>query len=606
MNASTLAPHDRPLGLTPTFFRRTWALTTPFWHSDQRRWAWGLLLVVVALTLGLVYINVLINDWFRQFYNALEQRDAGSFPNLILYFCGLATVYIVAAVYRLYLTQLLEIRWRTWLTDRYLSRWLDNRAYYRLELQNRGTDNPDQRIAEDLRLYTSGTLSLSLGLLSSVVTLVSFVAILWGISGPLSFTVGGLDITIPGYMVWVAVGYALVGSLLTHFVGRRLIGINFMQERFEADFRYSLVRLRENAEGVALYGGERSERAHLMGRFANIQTNWWELMRYTKRLTFYTAGYSQVAIIFPLLVAAPRYFAGELTLGGLQQTANAFRQVQTSLSWFINAYDTIANWKASVDRLLTFEDALVEIARDTTRADGIELVPAPGPALRAEGLDLALPTGATVLSGASFAVQPGERVLVKGPSGAGKSTLFRALAGIWPFGRGRVERPADANVLFLPQRPYIPIGTLREAVSYPAASGTYRDDAIRAALAEVMLGAFADRLDESDNWSMRLSGGEQQRLAVARALLQQPDWLFLDEATSALDEPTEQHLYELLRERLPHAAIVNISHRPADDDFYGRKFELVPNGGTAHLRTDQYTNGRAESPAVQAPTATGG
>ena len=590
---STTAPVNRPLGLTATFFRRTWALTAPFWRSDQWRWAWGLLIAVVALTLGLVYVNVLVNDWFRQFYNALEQRDAGSFPNLILYFSVLAVVYIVAAVYRIYLTQMLEIRWRTWLTDRYVSRWLDNQAYYRLELQNRGTDNPDQRIADDLRLYTTGTLGLSLGLLSAVVTLLSFVAILWAIGGPLTFTLGGTEVTIPGYMVWVAVLYALVGSVLTHFVGRRLIGINYQQERYEADFRYSLVRLRENAEGVALYGGERPERAHLMGRFGNIQTNWWELMRYTKRLTFFTAGYSQVAIIFPLLVAAPRYFAGELTLGGLQQIGNAFARVETSLSWFINAYDSIANWKASVDRLLTFEDALVQIARDTTRADRIEVTPSATSALRAEGLDLALPTGAAVLSGAAFAIEPGERILVKGPSGSGKSTLFRALAGIWPFGRGRVERPADANVLFLPQRPYIPIGTLREAVSYPAASGAFPDDAVRSALGEVRLDAFGDRLDEADNWSMRLSGGEQQRLAVARALLHRPDWLFMDEATSALDEPTEQHLYTLLRERLPHAAIVNISHRPADAEFHDRTFELVPNGGAAHLRTDQSGNGRA-------------
>ncbi|MDP8923385.1 MAG: ABC transporter ATP-binding protein/permease [Chloroflexota bacterium] len=596
-------PVSGPYGVTKSFFRRTWALTAPYWRSDQWRWAWGLLVSVVALTLGLVYINVLINDWYRQFYNALEQRDFGAFQYLILYFAGLATVYIVAAVYRIYLTQMLEIRWRSWLTDRYVSRWLDNQAYYRLELQNRGTDNPDQRIAEDLRLYTTGTLSLALGLLSSVVTLISFVVILWAISGPLAFTLGGLDIVIPGYMVWAAVLYAIVGSVLTHFIGRRLIGINFLQERYEADFRFSLVRLRENAEGVALYHGERPERAHLMGRFGNIQTNWWQLMQYTKRLTFFTAGYSQVAIIFPILVAAPRYFAGELTLGGLQQIGNAFRQVETSLSWFINVYENIANWKASVDRLLTFEDALIDIAVDTTSTERVEVTPAPTPVLRAEGLNLALPTGAAVLSGASFAVEPGERVLVKGPSGSGKSTLFRALAGIWPFGRGRVERPVDATVLFLPQRPYIPIGTLREAVSYPAGPDAFGDDEIRAVLEDVKLGAFADHLDEADNWSLRMSGGEQQRLAVARALLHRPDWLFMDEATSALDEPTEQHLYGLLRERLSNAAIVNISHRPADREFHDRTFELVPNGGPAHLRMEPATDGRAGAPSAQAPAA---
>jgi vitamin B12/bleomycin/antimicrobial peptide transport system ATP-binding/permease protein len=581
---------DRPArNARGSFAKRTWTLIAPYWRSDQKKWAWTLIVTVVGLTLGLVYINVLLNDWNRQFYNALEQRDGSQFQSLILYFCVLAAIFIVAAVYRVYLTQLLEIKWRTWLTDRYTRRWLDNRAYYRLELQNRNTDNPDQRIAEDLRLFTTGTLSLSLGLLSSVVTLASFVVILWTISGPLSFAVGETEVTIPGYMVWAAVLYAIVGSVLTHVVARRLIPINFEQERREADFRFSLVRLRENAEGVALYRGENSEHRHLSGRFARIQANWAELMRYTKRLTFFQSGYGQVATIFPILVVAPRFFAGEITLGVLFQVANAFRQVENSLSWFVDNYARLADYKASVDRLLTFEDALERVALQEG-AEGLVVEPAANGTLRAEGLDLTLPTGAAILAGGALAV--GRGVLVKGPSGSGKSTLFRALAGIWPFGRGRVSVPESARVLFLPQKPYLPIGTLRDAVSYPATAGTFSDDQIRAVLDDAALGHLAPRLDEADNWSM------QQRLAIARALLHRPDYLFLDESTSALDEATEERMYALLRERLPEAALVSIAHTPTTERFHERILELVPADGGSTLRDGSSGNGHATNGQV--------
>jgi putative ATP-binding cassette transporter len=567
------------------FLRRVWALTYPFWRSEQRWLARGLLATIVGMTLGTVYLTVLLNDWNRQFYNALEQRDVGSFQTLLLYFCGLAAVYIVVAVYRLYLTQMLEMRWRTWLTHRYLGDWLDNQVYYRLELENRETDNPDQRIAEDLRNYTTGTLSLALGLLSSVVTLVSFVAILWSVGGSLTIPLGETEITIPGFMVWTVLLYAIVGSVLTHYVGRRLIDINFQQERFEADFRFSLVRLRENAEGVALYRGERSEEAHLRERFGAIQANWWELMRYTKRLTFFTVGYSQVAGIFPALVSTPRLFAGEITLGVLFQISNAFARVEGSLSWFIDAYPRLADWKASVDRLLTFHDAVERLGSDESCAKGVQVGSHAAPSLRAEGLQLALPDGRVILPSGAFTVEPGERVVVSGTSGTGKSTLFRAMAGIWPYGEGTVSLPADSRVLFLPQKPYIPIGTLRAAVAYPAAEDAFDDAAIRDVLQAARLDAVCDRLDERQNWSMQLSGGEQQRLAVARALLHKPDWLFLDEATSALDAATEEHVYGLLRERLPDATIVSIAHRPAADDFLDATIELVPTAAGTELRT---------------------
>ena len=566
-----------------SFPGKVWQLAKPYWNSDERWQARGLLAVIVAFTLALVYMAVQFNTWNREFYNALEQKNYADFQALLLYFCFLAAVYIALAVYKLYLTQMLQMRWRIWLTRLYLGEWLEKQVYYRLELASRGTDNPDQRIAEDLRQFTSGTLSLSLGVLSSVVTLISFIAILWSVSGPLSFMLGSAAITIPGYMVWAAVAYALVASVLTHYVARPLIGLNFQQERFEADFRFNLVRLRENAEGVALYRGEAPERGNLLARVEKIRANWWQLMRYTKRFTGFSAGYGQIALIFPFLVGAPRYFSGAITLGGLMQIANAFGEVQGALSWFVNNYDILASWRASIDRLLTFHNALEQAGTEADQPGGIVLARAPQAAFSAARLDLALPNGKLILAQQDFSIEPGERVLVTGPSGSGKSTLFRALAGIWPYGKGKVTIPEHAKLLFLPQKPYIPIASLRDAVSYPALPGQFGDAAIREAIVACKLEHLADRLDETQNWSLTLSLGEQQRLALARALLHQPDWLFLDEATASLDETNEAHLYGLLRQRLPNTAIVSIAHRPTVAAHHDRRYVLEPERGSLRI-----------------------
>jgi putative ATP-binding cassette transporter len=570
-----VAPAQRPEG---RFSRRAWGLVRPYFASEKRWQAIGLLAAVVALNLVTVYVDVLLNDFQRDFFNAMESKDQAEFYRQLWRFAGLATAFILVAVYKFYLTQLFELRWRTWLTARYVDGWLSQRAYYRLELGGTRTDNPDQRIAEDIRMFTEYTTSLSMGLLNSVVTLVSFVAILWAVSGPLTFALFGTPVTIPGYMVWVALLYAIAGSVLSHLIGRRLIPLNFAQQRFEADFRYGLVRVREHAESIALYRGEGPEGAGLLARFGHVVSNYWALVRAQKRLIWAQSFYGQMAVIFPFIVAAPRYFGGPLKLGDVMQIANAFGQVQGALSWFVSAYASLATWKATTDRLLTFDDALAALR--ATEGALLHATPGPAPALR--GVRLETPRGTPIVARADLAVAPGERLLVTGPSGSGKSTLFRALAGIWPYGAGRIEQP-DGGVLFLPQKPYLPIGTLRATVSYPAAADAFDDARIARALRDARLPQLADRLDEEAAWDRRLSPGEQQRLAFARALLNAPRWLFLDEATAALDEATGTALYALLLERLPEAAVVSIAHDASVAAFHGRRVHLTPAEGGATL-----------------------
>ncbi|MGQ0654333.1 MAG: ABC transporter ATP-binding protein/permease [Betaproteobacteria bacterium] len=540
----------------PRFLKAFWALAKPYWVSEQRGKGLALLAAVIGLSLGLVYLNVQFNTWYNDAYNAIQEKRGDDFYALILWFTFLAFIYIWTAVYRLYLRQMLEIEWRKWMNERYLQNWLSDRAYYRLQLLDRGTDNPDQRIAEDLRLFVELTLRLGLGLLSAVVTLVTFVTILWALSGALEIA----GVSIPGYMVWAALLYAIIGTWLTHRIGKPLIGLEFDRQRFEADYRFSLVRLRENSEGVALYRGEKEELAHFRGRFGGVISNWWSIMRKQKQLGFFTISYEQLALIFPLVVAAPRYFSGAIQLGGLMQISSTFGQVQTSLSWFIEAYTLFAQWKATVDRLTGFSASLdkvreeahkVEGERTETSADGIAL----------DDVGVGLPQGEALLAPTTLQLEPREHVLVTGPSGAGKSTFFRTLAGIWPYWKGRLRLPAGARMLFLPQKPYLPIGTLRHAVAYPKLGDEVTSQEVVDALAAVGLAHLAKDLERSENWAQVLSGGEQQRLAFARALLNRPDWLFLDEATASLPEDAQDALYALVRERLPETTVVSIGHR---------------------------------------------
>ena len=549
------------------FLRAFWALAKPYWISGERRTGLTLLAVVVGLALTLVWIEVLFNRWNNDFYNTFQDKDQAEFFRQLGMFTLIAVIFIVTSVYRLYFQQMLQIEWRTWLTERFLAGWMKDQAHYRMTLLDRGTDNPDQRIAEDLRLFVDYTLSLTLGLLSAVVTLVTFVGILWSLSGALDVA----GVSIPGYMVWVALVYAGIGTWLTHAIGRPLIGLDFNQQRYEADFRFALVRLRENSEGVALYRGEGEELGRFRDRFTAVIGNWWSLMRKQKQLGWFTSFYGQVAIIFPYVVVSPRFFSGAMPLGGIFQTASAFGQVQGALSWFISAYTQFAAWKATVDRLVGFSESLERVRAQ--RAEG-ERADAPGEALALEGLRLEQPGGKVLLEATSLELKPGEHLLVTGATGAGKSTLFRTLAGIWPYWKGRIRLPRGARLLFLPQKTYLPIGALMHAVAYPQDASRFSEVEIAEALAAVGLAHLAGDLQRSENWAQVLSGGEQQRLAFARALLNRPDWLFLDEATASLPEESQDALYRLLRDRLPHTTLVSIGHRASLAAHHARHFDL--------------------------------
>jgi putative ATP-binding cassette transporter len=535
-----------------------WALVKNYWVSEERSSAWALLIANIVLTLGAVYINVLLNAANGAFYTALQKLDQPGFYRAFLTILLLIMLYLAVVLPRSFLNQTLQLRWRRWLTDQYLTHWLTDRIFYRLRFSGK-TDNPDQRISEDVRIFTELTVSLAFGLLSSLVTLASFAAILWSLSGSITVPIGGFEITIPGYMFWVAVLYSGGGSVLAHLVGRPLIRLSNRQRAVEADFRFSLVRLREEAESIALYGGEAQERGISLGRFGALYDNFKRLILRNIQYQTYQLFFGQFAALFPVLVASPRYFDGAIQFGILMQISNAFWQVNEALSWFIGNYTTFASWRAGVDRLTEFGG---EIKREASlEVVGARIEKTPRNTIELEEVSVALPSGAPLLAPLTLSLKPQEAVLLKGPSGCGKSTLFRVLAGLWPYAAGRILMPAGVSTLFLPQRPYMPIGTLREALWFPARPSPDGDAAVHEALAAVDLSALGERLDEEAHWTHVLSPGEQQRVAIARALLNKPDWLFLDEATSALEEDHEGVLYRRLAEVLGRTTMISIGHR---------------------------------------------
>jgi len=568
---------------------RVWALSLPYFKSEEKWRARLLLAACVGLNLGMVYMMVLFNDWNRVFYDALQNRDAAVFWHQLGVFAMLATCFIIVAVYRFYLTQLLQVRWRAWMTRDYLQRWLKGHVFYQLELQSKyGTDNPDQRIQEDVQQFTADTVSLSLGLLDASVTLLSFVGILWGLSGGFSFDVLGESYNIPGFMVWMALAYALAGSLMGHFIGRSMASLNFAQQRLEADFRHHLMRVREYSEAIALDRGGRVERLSLQERFAQVLDNFMRLLRVQKRYTWFNSGYGQAAVVFPMLVASPRYFSGAIQLGELMQISSAFGQVQESLSWFISNYSRLASWQATTLRLTSFQDQMLainvndEAAPQTAAHTGINT-------LHTTPLTISLPNGDVLLADTSLNAVAGDTVLIRGPSGCGKSTLLRVLAGIWPhvtsptqdrrgepISYGPVVLPEGS--VFMPQRPYFPEGTLRQALAYPDSAVDYTDEALKNALHDALLPHLVNDLDVAGHWTQQLSGGEQQRLALARVLLKRPRWVFADEATSALDEAAEKTLYEklLTMVREEGGGLVSIAHRPSVANHHEIVWQFVP------------------------------
>ncbi|MGO4387343.1 ABC transporter ATP-binding protein/permease [Microvirga sp. 2YAF29] len=531
-----------------------------------------LLAFLILINFGQVALSVRLSFFSRDLYNALQEKNSGEFWYQLLWvFVPFVTIYVLIAMVEIGSQYVLRIRWRAFLNGLYVKEWLSDGAHYRMQLLGREADNPDQRIANDLHSYVDQTYSLSIGLLNQCATLVSFVAVLWVLSS--GFTLPGTDTPIPGLLVWVCIAYAVLGTVLTHLIGRPLIRLYFQQERVEADYRFSLARLREYTEQVALLGGEEAEQEALRNRFAMIVQNFMQIVRRVMRLTVFQSTYFQANVVVPLIFTAPYFFLGKITLGQLQQTVGAFSNVQGALDFFVTSYSSIASYKAVIDRLTSFERAIKSVQRSNS-AEHVSLSETSHANIALSNLRVDLPEGRTLIQADDLVFRRGETTLLTGPSGSGKSTLFRAISGIWPFGGGEIMTPHGKSMMLLPQRPYIPIGSLRAAVSYPGTHGAYSDAAIVDALRVAKLPQIADRLDEERAWGQTLSLGEQQRLAVARALLAKPDWLFLDEATAALDEPTEAEIYKIIKEKLPETTVISIGHRSTLLDYHDRRIDL--------------------------------
>jgi putative ATP-binding cassette transporter len=561
-----------------------WRIASPYFRSEDR-WPGRLLLAaVIAIELSIVGITVLINEWNARFYNALQDRNWDAFVYQLGYFCVLATAFILLAVYQLYLNQWLQIRWRRWLTASYLDHWLEGANHYRMQLLGDAADNPDQRISEDIAQFIQLTLGIGLQLLNSCVTLFSFMIILWSLSAAAPLHLFGVSFNIPGYLLWAALIYAVIGTAFTHLIGRPLIALNFQQQRYEADFRFNLVRVRENSEQIALLDGERAERHRLLMRFGNVVANWLAIMSRQKKLTFFTASYAQASVVFPFVMVSPAYFASAIQLGGLMQTANAFGQVQAALSVFVTLYRNLAEWSAVIERLSGFDKSVATARAVAVTPPVIGVATGEGAAVSFKDLAVRLPNGVPLVNASDISIGLGERVLVSGPSGAGKSTLFRALAGVWPFGAGTITVPKNARLMILPQRPYFPIAPLAAAIAYPAEPGSFDTARIAELVAAVGLPALVSRIEEETHWNRMLSLGEQQRLGIARALLHAPDYLFLDEATASLDEPAEAALYHLLEQRLGRATIVSIGHRSTLAAFHRRRLAFSREGDRYWVR----------------------
>jgi putative ATP-binding cassette transporter len=564
-----------------SLLHEAWRIARVYWTSDEKWSAWGLLGLILAINLGNVFVTTRVNDWNRGFWNAVQVFDSKEVFRQLGYFSLIAGSGVILTVSALYFSQMLQIRWRRWLTEKYLNAWLTKQAFYQLQLKNT-IDNPDQRISEDVQLFTTNICTLGVNLFTAIVGIVWFLVILWGLSGPGAISLGKVGtIYIPGYLVWAALLYAGLAAWITTKLGRALIPLNFLKQRFEGDFRFSLVRVRENAESVASYGGEQVELGVFRERFQSVADNFRRIMKRQMRLGSFTSSFAQLAFAFPLMVVSPRYFAKQITFGGLMQVSNAFCYVFDRLSSIISAYPDIVSWLAVTERLSSFDLQLQEIHAGPEGEPGSEgghriAIRWGGANFSIETLDLDLPDGTALLRGISCQLPRGSALLVSGPTGSGKSTLLRAIAGIWPFGNGNI-RIGEGRTLLVPQRPYLPLGTLANALAYPSTNSDGITTArLAAALGEVGLGSYASQLDVVDNWGQRMSLGEQQRLAFARVLLTEPALLFLDEVTSALDEAGEARLYGLLKSATWQPTVVSVGHRSTLIKFHDAILDLAP------------------------------
>ncbi|MCW3152232.1 ABC transporter ATP-binding protein/permease [Achromobacter spanius] len=570
ITALALAVVSVVLARTTDWGRKFWRLAWPY-LTPRRSWRPLLTLaVLLLLAMAAVRMTVLFSFWYNGFYSALQALDQSAFWRFLGIFSVLACVHVVRALADSYVGQAFDIHWRVWLNDRLTRDWLGAGAYYRGHFVDEPVDNPDQRIEQDISMFVTGSRTLAIGALSAIVSLVAFTGILWGLSGPLM--VAGVEI--PRAMVFVVFLYVIVATWFAFKIGRPLIKLNFLSERLTANFRYALVRLRENAENVAFYQGEAVERGTLWTRFSAYIANLWARVYRGLKFDGFNLSVSQVAVVFPFILQAPRFFSGAIKLGDVIQTSQAFGQVQDALSFFRTSYDSFAQYRATLDRLNGFLDA-----NEAARAlPSVDTEPLPD-GLDINGVTVRRPDGHALLQGLNLRLHPGQTLLIKGPSGSGKTTLLRALAGLWPYAQGHVRRPEGTAALFLSQRPYLPLGDLRSAVAYPGQALPQDDARLVDALRLVNLGHLSHRLDEVADWSRILSIGEQQRVAFARVLFNRPAIVFLDEATSATDEGLEHMLYGLLRSALPDCMLVSVGHRSTLDPFHTHRLHLDGAGG---------------------------
>ncbi len=550
------------------FPKQIWVhLIRPYWTSHEKWSACGLLGGYLILMGIFIAVSVQLNYWHNDFYTALQKLDINAFFKLLGIFLGWAFLSIIVFITKNYLLQTLEVRWRSWMTRHSLETWMKNRRYYALQLQGNGSDNPDQRISDDISSFINISLSMMLGLFQQVITLISFFGILWSLSGTLRFSLGGVLISIPGYMCWGAILYAVAGTFLSFYFGRGLTKLSYEHEKREANFRYSLIRFRDNSEGIAFYQGEKREQGIFQDRFQQINQNAYAVIKQMLVMNSWGSFYGQWQALLPALLAAPRFFAKEVTFGSLMQIFSAFKQVSDSLSFIITNYVGITAWRATTVRLLEFTMSLSGELPPATLAhvrhweDGLEVM-----------CDhLSLPHGGRLQENIRLSVAPGDHTLISGPTGTGKSTLARAIAGLWPYGKGEIRIPAG-DFLFLPQKPYLPLGSLKEVLLYPKSEASLEE--LCDGLDAVGLGSFKPRLGEVNDWARVLSLGEQQRVAILRALLAKPHWLVMDEATSAMDEASEAHLYGLLKQTLPETTLVSIGHRESLKTLHVQEMRL--------------------------------